>query len=298
MDTSATQAPRRVLRLLVSPAAPAGLWAVPHTPGGDPGAGQEPQGATYSRRRLESPWKTLALRQPMRLLERSLQGKRRGHQHWGHPAAPSPLWAALAGTYRRLSSGRPRKAPGCTVLIRLFFRSLRGDGHRLRVLGALRHHPAPSPCGAVGCECIPFLQQRSPNPSSSSCPPGLAPGTAPAPASSLQEPRPGGKRRWIRITGELPPRERGHAAATTPRPRCCCYHHPPGAERGSSGGRSRAPRAPEEAPWGRWPDWRRPSDIRSDTFQACAGTGRLPGRWGPSRGVARLAAAPPAWLLP
>lgn len=90
VDTSATQAPRRVLRLLVSPAAPAGLWAVPQTPGGDPGAGREPQGATYSRRRLESPWKTLALRQPMRLLERSLQGKRRGHQRGGHPAAPSP----------------------------------------------------------------------------------------------------------------------------------------------------------------------------------------------------------------
>lgn len=33
-------------------------------------------GTAYSRRRLVSPWKTLALRQPMRLLERSLQGSR------------------------------------------------------------------------------------------------------------------------------------------------------------------------------------------------------------------------------
>lgn len=33
------------------------------------------------------------------------------------------------GTYSRFSSGRPRKAPGWTVLIRLFFRSLRGDRH-------------------------------------------------------------------------------------------------------------------------------------------------------------------------
>lgn len=48
----------------------------------------------------------------------------------GTPRCPRPPWAALAGTYRRLSSGRPRKAPGCTVLIRLFLRSLRGDGHR------------------------------------------------------------------------------------------------------------------------------------------------------------------------
>lgn len=41
-------------------------------------------------------------------------------------------WAALhsPGTYKRFSSGSPRKAPGCTVLIRLFFRSLRGDRHR------------------------------------------------------------------------------------------------------------------------------------------------------------------------
>lgn len=97
-----------------------------------------PQGATYSLRRLGSPWKTLALRQPMRLLERSLQGKRRGCRGWGHPTVPAPPpWSAPAaprggcgGTYRRFSSGRPRKAPGWTVLIRLFFRSLRGDRHR------------------------------------------------------------------------------------------------------------------------------------------------------------------------
>lgn len=162
----------------------------------------------------------------------------------GTPRSPQPPRAALAGTYRRLSSGRPRKAPGCTVLIRLFFRSLRGDGHRLRVLGALRHHPAPPRAVLWGVSA-----SRSPSalakPLLFLLPPWPRARHGPSSVSSLQEPRPGGKRRWIRIAGELPPGERGHAAATTPRPRCCCSHHPPGAERGSSGGRSEAPRAPQ-----------------------------------------------------
>lgn len=45
-------------------------------------------------------------------------------------AGPGRSWGGCASTYRRFSSGRPRKAPGWTVLIRLFFRSLRGDRHR------------------------------------------------------------------------------------------------------------------------------------------------------------------------
>lgn len=52
------------------------------------------------------------------------------------------------GTYRRFSSGRPRKAPGWTVLIRLFLRSLRGDGHRPQGVqqgSIISTSPAPSP---------------------------------------------------------------------------------------------------------------------------------------------------------
>lgn len=45
-------------------------------------------------------------------------------------AGPGRSWGGCTSTYRRFSSGRPRKAPGWTVLIRLFFRSLRGDRHR------------------------------------------------------------------------------------------------------------------------------------------------------------------------
>lgn len=45
-------------------------------------------------------------------------------------ASPGCSLGGCTGTYRRFSSGRPRKAPGWTVLIRLFFRSLRGDRHR------------------------------------------------------------------------------------------------------------------------------------------------------------------------
>lgn len=56
-----------------------------------------PQGATYSRRRLGSPWKTLALRQPMRLLERSLQGEWRGHQGWGCLTVPAGVPRASPG---------------------------------------------------------------------------------------------------------------------------------------------------------------------------------------------------------
>lgn len=128
-----------------------------------------PQGATYSLRRLGSPWKTLALRQPMRLLERSLRGKRRGRRGWGSPTDPAPPPPApgaprggCAGTYRRFSSGRPRKAPGCTVLIRLFFRSLRGDRHRAQ--GAQRGPPstADREQWGRGHECTPTPSSPAP----------------------------------------------------------------------------------------------------------------------------------------
>lgn len=86
----------------------AGPLLCPHTPSlsGDGGQGWPgcPQGATYSRRRLGSPWKTLALRQPMRLLERSLQGEWRGHQGWGCLTVPAGVPRASPGW----SEGRPR----------------------------------------------------------------------------------------------------------------------------------------------------------------------------------------------
>lgn len=50
------------------------------------------------------------------------------------PPGPGGSLGGCASTYRRFSSGRPRKAPGWTVLIRLFFRSLRGDRHRAQIV--------------------------------------------------------------------------------------------------------------------------------------------------------------------
>lgn len=61
-----------------------------------------PQGDTYSLRRLGSPWKTLALRQPMRLLERSLQGKRRGLRAGDTLLSPGWSWGLPKGLQRHL----------------------------------------------------------------------------------------------------------------------------------------------------------------------------------------------------
>lgn len=147
----------------------------------------------------------------------------------------------------------------------------------------------------MGCECIPFPQQRSPNPSSSSCPPGLAPGTAPALSAASRSHGQEGSVAGFALQGNyrpenaatlLPPHH-GHAAAaltTLPEQR--------GAPRGDAA-EPHGLHSPEEARLGRWPDCRRPSDIRSETFQACAGTGRPPPRWGPSLAAPMSRSVPP-----
>lgn len=76
------------------------VWDSPRARGqGWPG---HPQGDTYSLRRLGSPWKMLALRQPMRLLERSLQGKRRGLRAGDTLLSPGWSRGLLKGLHQHL----------------------------------------------------------------------------------------------------------------------------------------------------------------------------------------------------
>lgn len=75
------------------------------------------------------------------------------------------------GTHRRFSSGRPRKAPGWTVLIRLFFRSLQGDRHGS--WGVLWGAPSPGDA-AQGARTHPFHPQPLPWPPKRCQPPARA----------------------------------------------------------------------------------------------------------------------------
>lgn len=54
------------------------------------------------------------------------------------------VWGAGHATHKRFSSPRPRKAPGCTVLMTLFFRSLwEASGEALTPLPLWGQHCSP-----------------------------------------------------------------------------------------------------------------------------------------------------------
>lgn len=82
-------------------------------PLGGTGVPGGPQGATHSRRRLGSPWNTLALRQPMRLLERSLRSNGGAVRAGGSPLSPlppGPTPGVPKGLYQHLQALQLREA--------------------------------------------------------------------------------------------------------------------------------------------------------------------------------------------
>jgi len=90
---------------------------------------------------------------------------------------------SCTSTYRRFSSGRPRKAPGWTVLIRLFFRSLRGEETDTELRVCRREpgtRPLPRPPQTRHSRDRGTSAPRSPQP--------RAPRQPQAPRSPLQEP--------------------------------------------------------------------------------------------------------------
>lgn len=69
-------------------------------------------------------------------------------------------WEAGHATYKRFSSPRPRKAPGCTVLMTLFLRSLweaSGGPHSSPALGASRSAGTEKPHFYQQCWRLDFL---------------------------------------------------------------------------------------------------------------------------------------------
>lgn len=140
-------------------------------------------------------------------------------------AGDTPQPPAPAGSPRRhlqaLELGEAEEGSGLHRADQVVLQVPAGRWAQAQGAGGPAPPSCPSPCGAVGCECIPFPQQRSPNPSSSSCPPGLAPGTAPALSAASRSHGQEGSVAGFALQGNyrpenaatlLPPHH-GHAAA-------------------------------------------------------------------------------------
>lgn len=123
-----------------------GTWTCRHEGSGDAGPtgegwglceGEEPKGDGFQK----------CLLIPPREGNREAGLERDG---WGAGAWPG------TATHRRRSSPRPRKAPGCTVLMMLFLRSLRETMHRSGTT------QTPSLCcpWQGGSHCLPARQHR------------------------------------------------------------------------------------------------------------------------------------------
>lgn len=127
---------------------------------GDGGPSRGAHGTAYSRRRLVRPWKTLALRQPMRLLERSLQGSRGAVSAGDAELLPIPPGCpALPRYLQTLQLGEPKEGAWLhradqVVLQVPAGRQTRSSGRAASILPlpSAQLHSAPSQMEAWGTQ--------------------------------------------------------------------------------------------------------------------------------------------------